>query len=213
METFITYIEELVYLHDQVVIPGLGTLVARPGSAVIKRGVVFPPSRVVSFNRHARHDDGILAGWVARREGIDARKANARVARFRDSLLDRLEGGETVAVGSCGSFSAGRGGRLLFHSSGRDLLADVTGMLPLPLARGEEIRVGSGLITRIIGYGISAAVITGIIAISQSGLFRPDHRAENATLQPAPPVKERVITRSPVIVSPRHDFVDYTPAL
>ncbi|MDR2415002.1 MAG: hypothetical protein LBD64_08475 [Odoribacteraceae bacterium] len=212
METLVTYIEELVYLHDQVVIPGVGALIAGREGAVIQRGLLVPPSRVASFNRHARYDDGALACWVARREGIDARKARARVVRFRAGLLERLSRGERVTIGALGAFSLGRGGRVIFESTVNELQDDATGAIPLllPGRAGEELRVGSSVLARLFKYGISAAVIAGIIAIAQSGLFQPGNIAENAAMHPVTPVK-RAADAKMVIVSPRHDYVDYTP--
>ena len=211
METFVTYIEELMYLHDQVIVPGFGMLVTRHESAAVRKGVLLPPSKSVVFNPYAWHDDGMLVGWVAQRENIDARKARARVTRFRDALVERLQRGETVALGSIGVFALGRGRRVTLESPEFHLATDATGMSPVVLSRREtgELRVGSRLMTRVFGYGISAAIIAGIITISQSDIFLPARHVESATMQPAP--RERVVTGSPVIVSPRHDFVDYTP--
>ncbi|MDR2130008.1 MAG: hypothetical protein LBP56_02360 [Odoribacteraceae bacterium] len=222
METFISYIEELVYLHDQVIIPGIGALVGHHESAKIKEGRITPPLKKVLFNSQVRHDDGMLAIWIAQREGIDTRKARARVARLRDSLLERLEQGETIPFGTIGTFHADRKGRPRLEPSGHNFLADTAGMLPLVLPptvtrrgddTGEYIRAGSNVLARLFKYGLSAAVITGIIVISQSKLFQPDPHTGQASLQAAPPVQERRTAETVAIVSPHHDFIDYTPSL
>jgi nucleoid DNA-binding protein len=237
MESLTTYIEELIYLHDQVVVPGLGTFIGRHESAAIEREMIIPPARGVLFNKRLQQDDGMLAAWIARREGIDAREARARVSRFRESLLERLERGERVDLGAIGAFSLERG-RLAFEPPARDLVTGAAGMfslsfpfsLALPVSlpaslpgrrvddTGDYLHAGTSIIARLFRYGLSAAVITGIIIISQSDLFRPGHRADSAAMQPvassaAPLAREQAPAPLPVIVSPSHDFVDYTPSL
>jgi nucleoid DNA-binding protein len=222
METLVTYIEEFIYLHDQVVIPGLGTFVGRHESATVKGGTITPPSTTVLFNKHPRQDDGLLAAWIARREGTSTREARARVSRFRESLLERLGREGRVALGTTGVFRLDRKGGIAFEPSpGGNLPLDTTGLLPLALpasptredAAGEYLHAGSGVLARLFRYGLSAAVITGIVVISRSGLFQGEWRGDGAAMHPAPAVQERVATRLPVVVSPAHDFVDYTPSL
>jgi nucleoid DNA-binding protein len=221
VEKYITYIEELVYLHDCVIIPGFGGLIGHYRSAAWgeKRGMIVPPSKTILFNKHLQQDDGLFASWIARAEGVDHRKAQARVARFRESLLERLEQGERVSLGTIGAFYLDRRRHLAFESSGHNFLTDTQGMLPLLLpgraseTRQEVLRAGSNVLARLFKYGLSAAVITGIIVISQSGIFQPGTRIDSASIQRvAPAARANVAGRLPVI-SPAHDFVDYTPSL
>jgi nucleoid DNA-binding protein len=220
VEKYIVYIEELVYLHDCVIIPGFGGLIGHYRSATEgEKGMIVPPSKTILFNKYLQQDDGLLASWIARAEGVDHRKAQARVARFRDSLLARLERGERVSLGTTGTFYLDRRRHLAFESSGCNFLTDTQGMPPLALPgraseAGEEVlRAGSSVLARLFKYGLSAAVITGIIAISQSGILQPGTRADSASIQRvAPAAGTSVAARLPVI-SPAHDFVDYAPSL
>jgi hypothetical protein len=185
--------------------------------------VVLPPARFISFNDRMREDDGVLASHVARREGVDLRGARTRVARFREGLEERLRRREPVCFGMLGTFRRERGHRLLFEPSGLDFRADSPGLSPveLPVRRREAdevIHAGTGTMRRLFKYGLSAAVIAGIIVISRLEIARPGSGAgtpaavQPVVVSPAGTEGRAVVERSPV-VSPAGDFIPYTPSL
>jgi hypothetical protein len=134
-------------------------------------------------------------------------------------LNERLGRHERVALGTIGTFYIDRQS-LAFEPSGHNFLTDTLGMSPLALPVSprragdtrEYVHVGSSLMARLFKYGLSAAVITGIIIISQQEIFRPGPHTNSAAMQHAAPLQERPTATPPAIISPAHDFVDYTPS-
>ncbi len=67
-----TYISELLYQYDCVVVPGLGGFVANYKSATIQsvQNTFAPPSKSISFNKNLNANDGLLANLIAQKEGF-----------------------------------------------------------------------------------------------------------------------------------------------
>ena len=68
-----TYISELLYQYDCVVVPGLGGFVANYKSATIQsvQNTFSPPSKSISFNKNLNANDGLLANLIAQKEGFN----------------------------------------------------------------------------------------------------------------------------------------------
>ncbi|NLA48282.1 MAG: hypothetical protein GX876_02335, partial [Bacteroidales bacterium] len=59
-----SFIRELLFSHDCVIVPGFGGFVGNYAPARIDRATstFYPPSKQISFNRNLRNNDGLLAG-------------------------------------------------------------------------------------------------------------------------------------------------------
>lgn len=219
MNKYVEYIEELLYLYDCVIVPGFGGFIGLHESATIneKQGVILPPRKKVIFNHHLKQNDGLLIEWIARKESIPYEKAERRVALFREEVRVRLNQRQRVEFGHIGSFTTDRRLNLVFTPSGHNFLADThcMGTLPLPQAHasGASINSGNGnLLTRLFKYGISAAVITGIVIISQQDIFHSEgHSAVITGIQPTLPQRPATNEQPATVVSPASDFVDFDP--
>ena len=220
MNKYVEYIEELLYLYDCVIVPGFGGFIGVYAEAAIdeKRGAIRPPRKTVIFNRHLQQNDGLLIEWIARKEAIPYEKAERRVALFREELRVRLNQKQEVAFGRLGTFSTDRRLNISFAPSGHSFLADTLGMETLSLAPARRQSasefVGSGngsLLGRLFKYGISAAVITGIVVISQQDIFRGDKHTAATSMQPTAVQPAPPSDKPAAIVSPSCDFVDFDP--
>ncbi len=62
-----SYISDLLYHHDCVIVPGLGGFVVNYKSAVINQiqNTFYPPSKSISFNKNLKNNDGLLANYIA----------------------------------------------------------------------------------------------------------------------------------------------------
>jgi hypothetical protein len=78
------YVKELLYLHDCVIIPGLGGFVGNSISSRLDdaKNLIYPPSKKITFNRNLTQDDGLLADYVARVENIGFSEARQKIASF-----------------------------------------------------------------------------------------------------------------------------------
>lgn len=114
--SIIDHIQYLICRHDCVVVPGLGAFVSQYVPAQISSDglMLLPPSRMLVFNNVISHDDGLLAGSVARRDGISYESARAEVARDVEMLMNRIDMEGYVEIPRVGRLSRGGGSALVF---------------------------------------------------------------------------------------------------
>jgi cell division septation protein DedD/nucleoid DNA-binding protein len=77
------YIKALLYQHECVVIPQFGAFLTRYFSAEINPGTQLfsPPSKRVAFNRSITENDGLLAQYVAKAEGLPYTEALEKIKK------------------------------------------------------------------------------------------------------------------------------------
>ena len=226
MNKYVEHIEELLYLHDCVIVPGFGGFICDYTSASIneKTGIIVPPSKKVVFNKYLKQNDGLLIDWIARKEQVDYEKAQRRLALFCEEVKVRLNQKQKVDFGTIGTFSVDRRFNILFESKNHNFLPDVIGMETLPLVtvngkkarktQEEVINTESGnLVTRLFKFGLSAAVVTGIVVISQQAIFQGDGVTNMTNMQPSPIKNKTILVENPAVISPTYDFVDYDPII
>lgn len=226
MNKYVEYIEELLYLHDCVIVPGFGGFICDYTSATIneKTGMIVPPAKRVVFNKHLKQNDGLLIDWVARKEQIDYEKAQRRLALFCEEIKVRLNQKQKVDFGKIGTFSVDRRFNIIFESGNYNFLPDVIGMESLPVitANGKKARKVSeeyintesgNIVTRLFKFGLSAAVIAGIVVISQQDIFQGDGTQNMTNMQPTPVKNRTVQVEEPAVISPACDFVDFDPVI
>lgn len=117
MNQLISHIEHLISRHDCVVIPSFGGFVANYESAKIDdvKGVVYPPSREISFNRSLTHNDGLLAHSVARKKRISYDSALALVNECVSILNFHLNTYGEAKIGRLGMLVAEKDGIIDFR--------------------------------------------------------------------------------------------------
>lgn len=176
------------------------------------------------FNKYLKQNDGLLIDWIARKEQIDYEKAQRRLALFCEEIKVRLNQKQKVDFGTIGTFSVDRRFNVLFESKNHNFLPDVIGMESLPLAtvNGKKIRKtqdelinteSGNLVTRLFKFGLSAAVVAGIVVISQQDIFQGDGMTNMTNMQPSPVKNKTIIVEDPAVISPNYDFVDYDPVI
>ena len=62
-----TYISDLLYRYECVVIPDFGAFLTQPVSARIDESnfTFYPPKKELSFNEQLKNNDGLLAKYIA----------------------------------------------------------------------------------------------------------------------------------------------------
>jgi nucleoid DNA-binding protein len=101
-----TYIKDLLYRYECVIIPGFGAFLTQYRSARIdeQTNTFFPPGKVLSFNRQLQTNDGLLANYVASVEQSTYDTALQKIRNFTGKLSLRLSEGETVHLSGIGDF-------------------------------------------------------------------------------------------------------------
>lgn len=102
-----TYISDLLYRYECVIIPGFGAFLTRyrPASIDENSNTFNPPSKVLSFNRQLQVNDGLLANYVASVEKCSYESALQKVRNFSAHLTSELISGNTVSLDKIGKFS------------------------------------------------------------------------------------------------------------
>ena len=112
-----TYISDLLYRHDCVIIPGLGGLITNYRSAQIHpiSHTFRPPSKSIRFNVNLQEDDGLLANYVSSCESISFTSAQSKIQRFVFSIQNDLEHKKEARLPKIGVLSVDLNGILSFE--------------------------------------------------------------------------------------------------
>ena len=102
-----TYIKDLLYRYECVIIPGFGAFLTQTRSARVDDAThtFYPPSKVISFNRQLQTNDGILANYVASVEACSYELALQKIRNFTGTISLELSEGKTVTLKNIGDFS------------------------------------------------------------------------------------------------------------
>lgn len=112
-----TYISDLLYRYECVIIPGFGAFLTRNKSAWIDEATntFHPPAKVISFNKQLQANDGLLANYVASAEKCTYEVAVQKIRAYSAQLTKELRNGNTVPFSSLGSFSLNPEGAIQFE--------------------------------------------------------------------------------------------------
>jgi len=77
-----TYINDLLYRYDCVIVPDFGGFVTNRIGAKMDRDMqtFYPPTKKITFNSHLKHNDGLLANYIASAENISFDKASSAIS-------------------------------------------------------------------------------------------------------------------------------------
>lgn len=205
------HIKELLYLHDCVILPGLGGFVAnyKPAEFDTAGDTVHPPSKHLLFNPQLIHNDGLLYAHISGREGYGYKDVEKIAGAWIEVIRKDTRKGMQFRLEGIGYFYQGNEGQLNFREeAGNNFLLDSYG-LPLvhykslgqesfqssyrnlrpetdPLARKKRIRAWA--------YGTAAAVLLAAMVVVpfKSGMIRlagsGKPQTELGTTKPGTPV-------------------------
>lgn len=100
------HISDLLYTHDCVIIPGFGGIIGNYAPAYIHpvKHVFYAPYKQLVFNKSLYLNDGVLANYIAREEGITYIAALDNLHRFAGELKSKIEKGQKAEIKSVGTF-------------------------------------------------------------------------------------------------------------
>lgn len=124
------HISELLYEHDCVIIPDFGGFVANYAPAKIHpaQHTFTPPSKNISFNRHLKNNDGLLANRIATVEKTTFPEALKYISHFTSATNARLKKGEKVAIDEVGSLYLDTERNIQFEPRTTNYLLDAFGL-------------------------------------------------------------------------------------
>ena len=154
-----TYISDLLYRHDCVIIPGLGGIITNYRSAQIHpvSHTLRPPSKSIRFNVNLQEDDGLLANYVSSCESISFANAQSKIKRFVFSIQNDLEHKKEARLPKIGVLSVDINGIISFEP---DLKVNY-----LPNAFGLEAIQSPAILRKSKGIDVSKQIYQGAKSI------------------------------------------------
>ena len=154
-----TYISDLLYRHDCVIIPGLGGIITNYRSAQIHpvSHTFRPPSKSIRFNVNLQEDDGLLANYVSSCESISFASAQSKIERFVFSIQNDLEHKKEARLPKIGVLSVDINGIISFEP---DLKVNY-----LPDAFGLEAIQSPAILRKSKGIDVSKQIYQGAKSI------------------------------------------------
>lgn len=98
------HIQDLLYRYECVILPEFGAFLSQKQSAFIDEGsnTLYPPKKVLSFNRQLVKNDGLLANYVAQAEKISYTDAVESIHQFALRLESILESDGQLELANIG---------------------------------------------------------------------------------------------------------------
>ncbi|MCC6684038.1 MAG: SPOR domain-containing protein [Bacteroidia bacterium] len=139
-----TFIRELLYDYDCVIIPGFGGLVGQPQAATVNpvSKQLFPPSKKIAFNQNLQHNDGLLTSYISRKKSCSYAEALLAANRFTQEIQKLLQANQNIVIDGVGSFRIDAAEKLIFSPEKTDtFLYESFGLKPvaaIPIAVAAE---------------------------------------------------------------------------
>lgn len=212
-----TYICDLLYRYECVILPGLGAFITqnKPAQIDLKSQTFYPPSKTLSFNRHLQTNDGLLANHIAGIENISYETALSNLRAQIKNYKAALENGEIVLIESIGELRSNSNNQIEFSPlSNANFLTDSFGLAPVVSTEvARVIEVVKEKETAVVAITRSSIPVwryaaIGLIALglsSMGGLFVYNSQVEQHNLtekQKANALVENQIQQATFIVNP-----------
>ena len=110
------YINDLLYRYDCVIVPDFGGFVTNKIGATLhtETQTFLPPSKKISFNSHLKHNDGLLANYIASAENISFEKATTAISLAVIKWQNQLQT-KSVILSNLGSLSLNKEKQVVFE--------------------------------------------------------------------------------------------------
>lgn len=139
-----THLEKLLFLHDSVAVPALGTFsVSRtPASADYIGGAVYPPTKTLTFQENIVSDDGLLIQEIASAHGMTLQDGRRALQETVDAIQEQLGNREIVTLVGIGRLYKNYVQKIQFLPDTRNFDPDAFGLPPLqfsPISRSRPV--------------------------------------------------------------------------
>lgn len=132
------YLEYSLFVHNYIIIPGLGGFIVNMESVHSDLNVTPPKFRIV-FNPELNHDDGILTSSISKDEKISYNAASQRIKDFVKDLKNDLKSSKIITFG-LGSFSLDNDGNISFVADQAAIHPNLFGLTPVALKYLTDIK-------------------------------------------------------------------------
>ena len=114
--TLATYISDLLYRYECVIVPNFGGFVSNEISAKVNHftHTFYAPSKQLTFNVNLQNNDGLLANYIALSQNVSFSKATEFINKEVEAWKKVLKN-ETLAVENIGTFTLNANGNYIFE--------------------------------------------------------------------------------------------------
>jgi cell division septation protein DedD len=138
------HIEQLLYEHDTVALPGLGAFQTQKTSAAVDYAgsSVTPPAKTLIFNENLTTDDGLLMQRISQVQGISFEAAQEQIEAAVLHISTLLNQREIVALAGIGRLYKNYVQKIQFLPDAVNFSRESYGLPPLqfsPIARSREV--------------------------------------------------------------------------
>ncbi len=185
------YICELLYRYNCVIIPEFGAFLTQriPATISNKEQLFYPPKKKLSFNNQIINNDGLLANYIAKHEGISFENANYKIKQFIQEITNELSAKGTISFAEIGSFTMNQEKNLIFEPKHTvNYLTESFGLTTLKtteITREQVLANEKDVITLISdkesnapkkgGYFLKYAAV-GVLLLGISGIALNSHK-------------------------------------
>ncbi len=116
MMTIAKYINDLLYRYDCVIVPDFGGFVTNRIGAKIDNSThtFYPPTKQITFNSLLKHNDGLLANYIASSENISFEKASTAISLSVIKWKNEIHT-KSVLIDNLGSLSLNEAKQIVFE--------------------------------------------------------------------------------------------------
>jgi len=114
--TLATYISDLLYRYECVIVPNFGGFVSNEISAKVNHftHTFYAPSKQLTFNVNLQNNDGLLANYIASSKNISFVKALEYIYNEVEAWKNTLKD-ETLSIENIGTFTVNANGNYIFE--------------------------------------------------------------------------------------------------
>lgn len=224
------YINDLLFIHDCVILPGFGGFVAnyKPANIDDNLNIVFPPSKAIGFNRNLSKNDGLLINRLAELENLSYSEAEKSVQFFTEDIRVRIQRGERVVLDKVGCFYNDRRHNLLFEPSKElNYLVDAYGMEQIELTQfsrssqeknnsviTSQVKVKTLFTAKRLWYAAATIPFVLTIALLPMNSERSSlgNEVSMGIMEGKKEITEKIVQLKPVI-SPPEEMVRFEPKI
>jgi len=224
------YIKDLLFIHDCVILPGLGGFVANycPAQENPLTNEMLPPSKAVSFNRNLKQNDGLLINCLAEEERLTYSEAKRSIELYIEDVSVRLRRNERVSFSELGELFYNKRHKLQFEPA-KDInfLADLFGMesFELPdqvIQENSQVRSliikenfwGRVSLKRKVYAAVTIPFFLGL-ALIPVNLNNNQHQASASfsMMESRPDVQKTKLVSQNDRISPANELVSFEPRI
>ena len=148
----VEHIQQLLFKHSCIVVPGFGAFMAHTAPAVHDPGAneLHPPKKNLSFHPRLNHDDGLLLQHIIKDWSGQAEEAKRRIEETAEQWNAVLDKGEALVLEGLGSLKRSSSERVEFIAdSGSNYLPSSFGLASISALPKDATQTAGALADQI----------------------------------------------------------------